>query len=201
MNTTVITIDNLACAYQEQVLFEKLNFKVLGGKCVLIQGANGSGKTTLLKSLAGYHEGYTGSIRFAPIMTPATPYPCCFLGHQDGLKENLSVAENIQLFMLLSENHTLSQEALLSQFNLLPIKDQLIKHCSKGQKKRTALVQLCINQAPIWLLDEPFVSLDDQGRRLIEGLIINHLAQQGIVIMSSHQSISLAEIKPIRIHL
>lgn len=201
MQNIAITLNKLCCFYDEHILFNNLSLSIQPGKCIVVHGANGSGKTTLLRSLAGFHDDFSGDILFNGVVKNNPIPDLCYIGHHDGLKENLSIAENIALFQLLLDAYTPTSDEILTQFELYPLKDQLVKHCSKGQKKRSALMRLCIGHCAVWLLDEPFVSLDHLGCLLLKRLMIEHLRQCGIIIMSSHQALTLNGIKLIRIQL
>jgi heme exporter protein A len=62
---------------------------------------------------------------------------------------------------------------------------------SQGQKRRTALARLLASQAPLWVLDEPFVALDTQAVDGLRVLLAEHVAQGGMVLFTSHQPVAL----------
>lgn len=200
MHHTSLSLNALSCAYPANTLFDGLTLMVRPGSLVMIQGQNGAGKTTLLKTIAGLHDTYTGSIKIMPVAQSGRS-PCYFIGQQDGLKENLTVAENITFFSVLHDVDQNILASVLDLFNLHHIKNKHIKHCSTGQKKRTRLASLSVINAPIWLLDEPFVTLDAEGQAVLSQCILQHIQQQGIALISSHNNIPLKVPKTIRIQL
>lgn len=79
--------------------------------------------------------------------------------------------------------------------------DNLVQTLSAGQKRRLSLARLLITHNVLWILDEPFTSLDKQGVALIETLMIDHVQHGGMVILTSHQDLTLAHLDLRRIHL
>ena len=62
---------------------------------------------------------------------------------------------------------------------------------SAGQKRRLALARLLATDAMLWILDEPFTSLDKASMALFSEIFEQHLQQQGVIVMTSHHDISL----------
>jgi heme exporter protein A len=62
---------------------------------------------------------------------------------------------------------------------------------SQGQKRRTALARLLASQAPLWVLDEPFVALDVKAVDGLRALLAEHVANGGMVLFTSHQPVTL----------
>ena len=56
----------------------------------------------------------------------------------------------------------------------------------------SALARLLASQAPLWVLDEPFVALDTKAVDGLRGLLAEHVAQGGMVLFTSHQPVTLA---------
>ena len=59
------------------------------------------------------------------------------------------------------------------------------------------MTRLILSDAKLWLLDEPFASLDLSGVSIIEKLIERHLKRNGSVLMTSHQDLRLSNIRKI----
>ncbi len=62
---------------------------------------------------------------------------------------------------------------------------------SQGQKKRVALARLILSRAPLWILDEPFTALDLDAVDLLQRLIADHVADGGLVVLTTHQEVPL----------
>jgi heme exporter protein A len=118
-----------------------------------------------------------------------------YIGHANGVKPRLSVIENLifwQRYYAGAQNPE-SAEAALEAFALLSLADYSAAHLSQGQARRLGLARLLAAGRPIWLLDEPSVSLDFASTRLLEGAIARHLAAGGLAIISTHADLSLAD--------
>jgi len=201
MYTAALTLSNLSCRHAKNIVIPPLSLKILPSTLVVIEGSNGSGKTTLLNALAGLHDQVSGNFRMTGETDERSTDPILHVGHNNGLKANLTVKENLELFSVLAENQYLNRLKLLQQLDLFEIKDQLIKNCSKGQQKRTSLARIFIAKSPLWLLDEPFSSLDRTATDLLQNAIHNHLTEKGIVMISTHLKFSLPKIRCTRILL
>jgi heme exporter protein A len=116
-----------------------------------------------------------------------------FIGHHHAVKEELTARENVMLSALL-DGHALPDVTLrsaLSRMGLRGREDLPVRYLSQGQKRRVALTRLLTRRARLWLLDEPFTALDTAAVELVGGLITEHLAGRGSVLLTSHQPLSL----------
>ena len=84
---------------QDEPVFAPLDFHLHAGELALVEGDNGSGKTTLLRMLAGLLHVAAGELhwRGAPLQRDACAGEILFLGHQLGLKTDLSPRENLRI--------------------------------------------------------------------------------------------------------
>lgn len=180
-------------------LLDNLGFTLNSGEILRIVGANGSGKTSLLRILAGLSQAESGDILWCdqPITDSETfQHQSCYLGHRDGNKLNLTTLENLRFHQKLLT--TYDEDALirvLNELNLLNQADQPCKQLSFGQKRRLAFARLLIAQRPLWLLDEPFTGVDVDGKALLERLCIDHLNNNGLLILTHHGELENADLK------
>ena len=75
------------------------------------------------------------------------------------------------------------------------------KVLSQGQKHRVTLTRLLLTKATLWILDEPFTALDKASVEYLKSVFSGHLANQGIIVLTTHQDVSLdaATVKQIRL--
>ena len=181
-----LSIKNLACKRGSRTVFEKISFEVKSGQTFLIKGSNGSGKTSLMRTLAGYIKPHEGEIFVdgKNIDRNDNEY-FQFIGEKNALKNNLSVKKNIVLWSLLF-NASIDINDLLKIFSLNHCINQDVATLSDGQKKRLSLSKLFLNQKPIWLLDEPYVFLDEQNTIDLNNKISKFNLKGGIVIITSN---------------
>jgi heme exporter protein A len=188
----------LACERGSLRLFSEIGFSLAAGGLLRLRGSNGSGKTTLLRILAGLTRPAGGSVRWRgeSIETLAEEYgrEMAYVGHAPALKEELTVAENLA-FALGFAGHPASgaqMEAALERLGIARLAALPARFLSQGQKRRASLARLALAGAPpLWLLDEPFAALDDDGIGRVRELAASHLAAGGMVVLTSHQEVAL----------
>lgn len=178
-------------------LFQNIDFEVHPGQWLFLSGANGSGKTTLLRILCGLGQPERGQVlwRNTPIQIDSTQLrgEMVYVGHALGLKEELSAVENLRFHAQLTQRvfeMAKTREVMVS-LGLKGRENLPLRVLSQGQKRRVALAKLLLYPVPLWILDEPFVALDAQGLKVLALGIQTHLAQQGLLVYTSHQRVEI----------
>lgn len=184
----------LACCKNESVLFTGLDLALSGGEILQIDGVNGSGKTSLLRILCGLAQADAGEVtwhgRRIDIHRSEYLQEVIYIAHSNGIKVDLTSLENLTLASALcmkTSKRTLKE--ILSLVGLLDYAEQTASNMSSGQKRRLALARLLISDARLWILDEPFTSLDEDGKELVSKMIIRHVDDDGCVILTSHETV------------
>jgi len=206
-----ISARQLRCIRDDRVLFESLDLQAAPGEILLIEGANGSGKTSLLRILAGLSLPDAGEVYWqgSAIMNSQLEYAenMAFLGHQTGIKEDLTPQENLAFLLGLhgtsldTSSHRAKSEALLGTLGLYGFEDVLCRNLSAGQKRRVALARLLASGKQLWILDEPFTAIDKTGVAFVEQSLCDHVQGGGIVLLTTHHDIDLPHCEPTRIRL
>lgn len=200
--TLDLRVEKLACTRGSRQLFDNLSVEVRPGELLRVLGANGAGKTSLLRMLCGLMEPTEGQIlwrgRKVTALREAFGRELIYLGHAAALKDDLSPIENLQAASTLAGQTISLQEArrALIDAGLRGHENTLVRRLSQGQRKRSALARLVLaNSAPqltpLWVLDEPFNALDSMATAWLASLMQDHLQRQGIVVLTSHQSVPL----------
>ncbi|SKB59903.1 ATP-binding cassette, subfamily F, uup [Salegentibacter holothuriorum] len=180
-----LSVENIAKAYGERVLFEDISFGINEGQKVGFIAKNGTGKTSLLNILAGFDSPDAGKVVYRKDITTA------FLPQEPNLDPNLTVEETI----FSSDNEILNiinryEKALKNpddaeayqkafeemdaaqawdfetQYKQILFKLKLddlskeVKHLSGGQKKRLALTVMLLQKPNFIIMDEPTNHLD-----------------------------------------
>ena len=188
----------LACTRGERELFSDINFEIAAGDAMRVAGTNGSGKTSLLRMLCGLAFPAQGEVRWQARNIRAVREEFAgqliYLGHANGVKDDLLAWENVVVAATLS-GHAVSRDQAcdaLDALGLARAADLPTRALSQGQRKRVALARLWLGMhKPLWILDEPFTALDQSAVSELCATLNQHLAQGGMVIYTTHQEIEL----------
>lgn len=184
------------CERDERILFSNLNFEIAGGELVQVRGSNGSGKTSLLRIVCGLNEDFSGAILWKgePVADVREDFlaSMIYTGHRAGVNRILTPRENLRWCASLQAPVDDRQivEAL-GRLGLRAYEDIPCRNLSAGQTQRVALARLLISKASVWILDEPFTTLDIQGVKNLENLLAEHVSTGGAVILTTHHPLSV----------
>lgn len=177
-----LEVSDLSVARGGVRVLEGLNFSLASGQALVLRGPNGIGKTTLLRTVAGLQPPLDGQVR-------AAPESLVYAGHADGIKATLSVTENLNFWAQVFGKTDISPA--LEAFDLSPLADRMAGMLSAGQKRRLGLARLLVTGRPVWLLDEPTVSLDRDAVAMFARVIGDHLAAGGAALLATHIDLGL----------
>lgn len=197
MASSLLEVADLACRRGGRKVFERLSFAVGPGELLALVGRNGSGKTTLLRALALLVRPESGSIHWQGADVRAEPEAwrgrLAWLGHLEGLKGDLTVAENLLAAERLRGAPPAEDrlDSALVAFDLPSLAARPVRTLSAGQRRRTALARVVLAQAPLWLLDEPLNALDAPAQSAFRAALQKHLAAGGLAIAATHADLGV----------
>lgn len=190
-----LVLDNLACRRNGRTVFAGLSFRVAAGCAALLRGPNGAGKSSLLRVVAGLLPPAAGDVRLGTLSLSrdagALQEQVAFAGHLDAVKPALTVGANLACWAGLYGAPRARAEAALARFGLAAIAGQPAGRCSAGQRRRLGLARLVLLDRPLWLLDEPTVSLDAESTALVARLVAEHIAGGGSALIATHVDLGL----------
>src|ERR1041385_8905708 len=203
----MLEVTNLSCVRGTRRLFRDLNCSAAAGELVELRGPNGSGKTSLLRIICGHAAPASGEVcwKGKNIRTLAEKYcrDVAYLAHQNAIKDELSAYENLRVSSGIAGRSLAKSEAidLLIRVGLADRFHLPARVLSAGQRRRLALARLLSLKCSLWVLDEVLTSLDDAAMQLAREFINQHLKEDGIAIIATHQDLNLSadRVKPIQL--
>jgi heme exporter protein A len=195
-----VEAENLACSRGGRLVFRGLSFRLTPGMLLAVVGPNGSGKSSLLRLIAGLLRPEAGQLRVEGDNGGEARDDSLihYLGHSDALKPALTLGEMLRFWAALLGASALDREHLGSATGIVGLGHALdlpTRVLSAGQRRRAGLARLLLAGRPIWLLDEPEATLDQEGRALLESLMRDQLAAGGAIIVATHQAVPLTPNK------
>lgn len=183
----MLQAEGLACERARRRLFSGLDLSLSSGELLHISGPNGSGKTTLLRILMGFYTEFDGEVLWN------LERPALFLGHNPGISPRLTVAENIRWLCHLQETEVQQNrlDEVVEVIGLAGYQETACDRLSEGQKKRVGLARFFLCENSCWIMDEPFSAIDSDGLGFLQQQMEQHLKQQGSILMTSHQTLTL----------
>jgi heme exporter protein A len=185
-----LSVHSLSCARGGLRVLTGVSLAIAPGEALILRGPNGAGKTTLLRTLAGLTPPLEGRI-------DAPGDSIAYAGHADGLKAQLSVAENLRFWSGVFGASGI--DAAVEAFDLDALLDRRAGNLSAGQKRRLSLARLLVTGRPIWCLDEPTVSLDLDNVARFARAVETHLAGGGCAVIATHIDLGLPNARSLDI--
>lgn len=179
----VLTVKDLACQRGGVQVLAGVSFTLAPGAVMELRGPNGIGKTTLLRTLTGLQPALAGEVM-------VDPEALAYSSHADGAKGALTVHENLDFWAEIYGQGDVS--SALEAYELGPLAARLASHLSAGQRRRLGLARMLVTGRPLWLMDEPTVSLDRSSVDLFRTVLSAHVAAGGAAVIATHLDLGVS---------
>lgn len=185
--TVVVEVEEVSKKYQQQMVLQSVSFQALAGQIIGITGANGAGKSTLLSLVAGYLSADQGSVRVSSERVIYVPQVLAFF-------EELTVRANLDLFasgwLAEYQRRQVLVKETIERFSLEEWADQVASQLSTGNRRKLNMAISFLQDADLYLLDEPVTNIDYLARKSIEKVLLD-LAKRGktVILASHHRSL------------
>ena len=185
-------VTNLIFKRSEKIIFNNVGLSLSPNKLIQIRGRNGIGKTTLIKVLANIMPADEGDIFWngKNILKNNDIFykNLTLIMDTNSSKLDMTVLENINYWknIFSSEINIETINKILNVLSLSNYKNVMVNNLSAGEKRRLEITRLIIERKQLWILDEPYLNLDDTGIQTLDQTLKNHIQNGGMAIFSSH---------------
>ena len=186
-----IEIRNLTVAYGENIALENLNLDVEAGSLMALVGPNGAGKSTLIKTILKFLKQITGEIKINGKTLAYVPqrnsvdwdFPTTLFDVVE-----MGCYGRVGLFKRVSKEEKQKVLKAIEQVGMLDFKDRQISELSGGQQQRAFIARALVQEADIYLMDEPFQGVDSTTEKSIVD-ILKKLKSEGKTILVVHHDL------------
>ena len=186
-----IEIKNLTVAYGENIALENLNLDVETGSLMALVGPNGAGKSTLIKTILKFLKQITGEIKINKKSLAYVPqrnsvdwdFPTTLFDVVE-----MGCYGRVGLFKRVSKEEKQKVLKAIEQVGMLDFKDRQISELSGGQQQRTFIARALVQEADIYLMDEPFQGVDSTTEKSIVD-ILKKLKSEGKTLIVVHHDL------------
>ena len=199
-NEVLISCENIEKSFGRKKAVKGVDLKLYSNKATLLLGHNGAGKTTLCKIVALLSKQTKGKIFFKGKEVEGSvrneyKRAIGYLSHSTFLYNHLSAYENLSFFARLYQVKEEEKKinSLLQHFDILKVKNEIVKNFSRGMQQRLSLCKLLISDPMILILDEPFTGLDPDGIRNLTKSLSN-LKEGRTILLVTHEIDESVEI-------
>ncbi|WP_338940456.1 metal ABC transporter ATP-binding protein [Fusobacterium pseudoperiodonticum] len=187
----VIEIKNLTVAYGENIALEDLNLNIEVGSLMALVGPNGAGKSTLIKTILKFLKQITGEIKINAKTLAYVPqrnsvdwdFPTTLFDVVE-----MGCYGRVGLFKRVSKEEKQKVLKAIEQVGMLEFKDRQISELSGGQQQRAFIARALVQEADIYLMDEPFQGVDSTTEKSIVE-ILKQLKAEGKTIIVVHHDL------------
>ena len=189
-----IETSNLSKVYSKVTSLDTLNLNVPYGKCHLLLGPNGAGKTTCLKILAGLEKPTRGRAIVGGFDVKVQPLEVKrrigYLPENPVLYDTLTSSEFLQfvgdIFKIPRDVREDRIRRYSDELEIGDYFDSFIGDLSKGETQRVLITSILMREPKIFLLDEPFFSLDPIGSIKFRKILKEKCIQGATVLIATH---------------
>ena len=174
-----VSISNLSANYKKNVILKSVSLTVEEGQSICILGENATGKSTLLKCICKLKK-YGGEITYKKDLK------IFYLPQDNILLDELSVRDNLRLFIDKYDEKV--DNDMRDEFSISDILNVKVKNCSGGTKRKISLFIALVQNYDLLILDEPFVGLDTDNRRMILQKLSEIVDNGASIIYTTHLS-------------
>jgi len=201
LSDLALSVEDLTVAYQSEPVLQDLSFGVPTGSLVGIIGPNGAGKSTLLKACLGLVPIDSGEVRFFGAAYPDMRHRVAYVPQRESVDWDFPIRavdvvamglyRQIGWFWPVRRRHLRAARAALERMGILEFADRQISQLSGGQQQRVFLARALVQDADLYLMDEPFSAVDASTEQSVVEILraIQAAGKTAIVIHHDLQTV------------
>lgn len=186
-----LEVKELRKTFEDNEVLHGISFSVESGKALGLLGRNGAGKTTTIRILMDVFKANSGEILMDGRNFNPKDFQIGYLPEERGLYPKKKVMEQIvYLATLRGMTKKEAKESALKWLNRLGVSEyenRKLETLSKGNQQKVQLAQTLVCNPDIIILDEPFSGLDPVNSQILKDVVNELIAENKLVIFSSHQ--------------
>lgn len=195
----MLEVQDLAVRYQNHSVLDHVSFSLPRGKLVAIVGPNGAGKTTLLKTTLGLVKPQQGKIHFFGYPLKKVRRKVAYIPQKESVDWDFPITVRDLVLMgryglrgFFSRPNLEDKKAVeryLTMVGLEALGSRQISQLSGGQQQRAFLARALIQEADLYLMDEPFTGIDSASAHAII-TILKRLRDEGKTLVAVHHDLT-----------
>jgi manganese/zinc/iron transport system ATP- binding protein len=199
--TAPLSIRDLTVAYQRQPVLWDIDYDAPPGRLIAVVGPNGAGKSTLIKSVLGLVPPLSGEVLFFGHPYAEVRLRVGYVPQRTSVDWDfpVNVLDVVTMGLYgrigwcrpVLASHRRKALAALEQVELAEFANRQISQLSGGQQQRVFLARALVQDADLYLMDEPFAGVDAATERALIQLL-RALRSAGKTAMVVHHDLQTA---------
>lgn len=187
----ILELRNIEKSFGTKHVLKGISFAAESGKAFGLLGRNGAGKTTSIRILMDVFHADSGEVLLDGKPIDYSSLKIGYLPEERGLYPKKRIIDQLVYFAELNglshANAVSSADKWLMRLDMYEYRNKRLDTLSKGNQQKIQLITALAHDPQIVVLDEPFSGLDPVNARLLKNVVKETIAEDKIVIFSSHQ--------------
>lgn len=194
----VIEIKNISVAYDETTVLENVNLNIKRGDFLALMGPNGAGKSTLLKTILNFIKPIGGEIKIKGKLYKEVRKKIAYVPQRGSVDWDFPITlfdvvemgcyGRVGFLKKINKTEKKNVERVIEKVGLTEFKERQISKLSGGQQQRAFLARAILQNAEIYLMDEPFQGVDSKTEKAIVE-ILKELKKSGKTLIVVHHDL------------
>ena len=195
----LLEVQNINKKFKEGYeVLKDVNLHIEAGEIVGLIGLNGAGKSTIMRIISGVSTYEEGKIFFEGLQikkhSSIQRKKIAFLCASNNLYEEMTVADNLDVFMKFYHASVLDKQYMIDKLDLRNVLRRKVSKLSTGMQQRVAIACLMVGRPKLVIMDEPTVLLDIENKCKIIQFIQSQSSPETGILITSHSADDIEEL-------